>query len=151
MKAWLMDGNGGLEKLRIGEAAEPVAKPGEVVLEIGICVSLNPADRYLSEGMYPGKLPLPHILEGDGVGTVVAVANGEAKYKVGQKLMILRGEIGVNRAGTFAQRVAVPTEYLVDLLKGWSDEESAGATLVYLTAYQGADDVGEICRRRWCW
>jgi NADPH2:quinone reductase len=41
-----------------------------------------------------------------------------------------------DRAGTFAERTAVPVESLVKPPAGWSDEESAGAALVYLTAYQ---------------
>jgi NADPH:quinone reductase len=49
---------------------------------------------------------------------------------------VLRSEVGVTRAGTLAERVAVPVDNLVEIPEGWSDTEAAGATLVYLTAYQ---------------
>jgi NADPH2:quinone reductase len=48
----------------------------------------------------------------------------------------LRSEIGVSRPGTFAQLVSIPAESLVPIPLGWTDDQSAGAPLVYLTAYQ---------------
>jgi NADPH:quinone reductase len=57
-------------------------------------------------------------------------------HAVGQKRALLRGEVGVNRWGTFAEFVAVPAESLIEIPPGWSDEQAAGASLVYLTAYQ---------------
>jgi NADPH2:quinone reductase len=51
-------------------------------------------------------------------------------------MAILRGDVGVNRRGTFAQRVAVAVDDLVEVPASWSDQEAAGAVLVYLTAYQ---------------
>src|SRR5206468_12196691 len=41
-----------------------------------------------------------------------------------------------SRAGTFAEKVTVPVESLVHPPADWTDEQSAGATLVYLTAFQ---------------
>ena len=79
---------------------------------------------------------MPHILGRDAIGTVVALGPGAEGVRVGQKASVLRGEAGVSTAGTFADRVALPAENLVPVPTGWTDEEAAGATLVYLTAYQ---------------
>jgi len=98
--------------------------------------ALNPADRYLAEGQYPAKPALPHILGRDGIGTVVAVGADVSGVRVGDRRVILRGVVGVEKPGTFAERVAVPVQNLVEVPAGWSDQEAAGATLVYLTAYQ---------------
>lgn len=135
MRAWLLDDFRGLSALRLGSLPEPEPGPGEVVLAVDFA-SLNPADRYLAEGLYPAAPPLPHVLGRDGVGEVVAVGPGVSHPSVGQRKVILRGEAGVTRPGTFAERVAVPVDVLVDLPKGWSDLEAAGSPLVYLTAYQ---------------
>jgi NADPH2:quinone reductase len=105
---------------------------------------LNPADRYLAEGQYPAKPPLPHILGRDGIGTVVQVGAGASGVRVGDRRIILRGDVGVKRAGTFAQRVSVPEANLVEMPPGWSEQESAGATLVYLTAYQALSMWGPL-------
>jgi NADPH2:quinone reductase len=135
MRAWLLDELKGIDHLRLTDTAEPKMEPGQVILEVQYA-SLNPADRYLAERQYPAKPQLPHILGRDGIGQVVQVGEGTTEVRLGDKRSILRGEVGVNRWGTFAERVAVPVENLVEVPAGWTDEQSAGATLVYLTAYQ---------------
>src|SRR5688500_3439487 len=100
MRAWLLDRIEGVGALRMGDAPDPKAGVGEVVLEVEYA-ALNPADRYLAEGQYPAKPALPHVLGRDGIGTVVKVGQG-AGLKVGDQRIVLRGETGVNRWGTFA-------------------------------------------------
>lgn len=144
MKAWLLDRLGdGVEGLHLGEAPEPKAGAGEAVLAVEYA-ALNPADRYLAENQYPAKPPMPHVLGRDGVGRVVEVGAGVSGIKVGERKLLLRGEVGVSRAGTFAQRVAVPVESLVDVPAGWTLEESAAAPLVYLTAWQALTQWGDL-------
>jgi NADPH2:quinone reductase len=136
MKAWLLDKLGdGVDGLHISNVPDPVPGAGEVVLR-WLFAGLNPADRYLAENQYPAKPTLPHILGRDGIGIAEAIGAGVVAIKPGEKLVLVRSEIGVNRPGTFAQKTAVPVESLVRPAPGWSDEQSAGATLVYLTAYQ---------------
>jgi NADPH2:quinone reductase len=143
MKAWLLNSIGGLDRLELGETEDPTPASGEVVLDVELA-ALNPADRYLAEGQYPAKPPMPHILGRDGIGTVSAVGPGAERFRIGQRLLILRGETGVSRRGTFAQRVAVSIESLVAPPENWSIEESAGAPLVYLTAYQALHQWGDL-------
>lgn len=143
MKAWLLDKFEGVKTLRIGDMADPVAGPGEVVLEVEFA-ALNPADRYLAEGQYPARPPLPHVLGRDAVGVVSALGEGVSGVRMGDRKVVLRGDVGVSRAGTLAQRVAAPVQSLVDVPAGWSREESAGATLVYLTAYQALTQWGDL-------
>jgi NADPH2:quinone reductase len=143
MKAWLLDNIGdGIEKLHIADVPDPVAGPGEAVLRI-LFAGLNPADRYLAENQYPAKPTLPHILGRDGIGIVESVGDGVTGLTPGDKRVIVRSEIGVNRPGTFAQKVAVPVESLVPPDPSWTDQQSAGATLVYLTAYQALTQWNE--------
>jgi NADPH2:quinone reductase len=135
MKAWMLSEPTGLQNLKMMDVPDPVPAPGEAVVEIQYA-ALNPADRYLAEGQYPAKPAFPHILGRDGIGTVVAVGKAVISPRVGEVRVLLRGDAGVNRPGTFAQRVAVPVEYLAPKPAGWSDTEAAGAALVYCTAYQ---------------
>lgn len=143
MRAWLLDELTGLGALRLGEAPEPEAQAGEVVLRMHYA-GLNPADRYLAEHQYPAKPPLPHILGRDGMGTVVEVGPGVSGIAVGDRRVVLRGEVGVERGGTFAERVAAPIESLVEIPPGWEEPEAACATLVYLTAYQALTTWGAL-------
>lgn len=143
MKAWLLDRLEGLSHLRMAEIPEPRAGEGEAVLKVHYA-GLNPADRYLAENQYPAKPPLPHILGRDAVGTVVEVGPNVTSVRVGDRRLILRGEAGVTRAGTFAERLAIHVEWLAEVPPGWNEQESAGASLVYLTAYQALSQWGDL-------
>jgi NADPH2:quinone reductase len=143
MRAWLLSEMGGLDKLTLGQIADPVAGAGHVVLDVHYA-GLNPADRYLAEGQYPARPKFPHILGRDGVGTVTQVGEGASGWRAGDVGVLLRSEVGVNRPGTFAERVAVPVESLTRVPGGWTEQQAAGAPLVYLTAYQALTQFGEL-------
>lgn len=143
MKAWLLDELKGIDRLRIAEIPNPTPQPGEVILQLQYA-GLNPADRYLAEGQYPAKPSFPHILGRDGIGTVTQGGAGVSGVKVGDKRALLRGDVGVNRAGTFAEKVAVPVDNLIEMPAGWNEQETAGAALVYLTAHQALTMWGAL-------
>src|SRR5438477_11735079 len=114
MKAWLLDDFKGIGQLRLADAADPVAQSGEAIVQLHYA-ALNPADRYLAEGQYPAKPTLPHILGRDGLGTVVEVGPDVSGVRIGERRAILRGEVGVNKPGTFAELVAVPVQNLIEV------------------------------------
>ena len=143
MKAWLMDDFTGVQNLRLAEVPDPLPGKSEAVLEL-THAALNPADRYLAERQYPAKPKLPHILGRDGLGTVIELGEGVTGVQCGDRRAVLRGDVGGDRPGTFAERVALPAESLVEVPSHWSDAEGAGATLVYLTAYQALTMWGEV-------
>ena len=143
MRAWLLDQFSGIAALRLADSPDPTARAGEVVLQVHYA-ALNPADRYLAEKQYPAKPRLPHILGRDGMGTVVAVGPGVTGVAVGDRRLILRGDVGVERAGTFAERVAVPVDSLAEIPPGWDEKEASAATLVYLTAHQALSMWGTL-------
>jgi len=143
MKAWLLPKLGSIENLVLADVPDPTPAAGEVVLRMKFA-ALNPADRYLAEGMYPARPTLPHIMGRDGLGIVEAVGEGVSNFKIGDEAVLVRSEVGVNRPGTLADKVAVPVESLVRRPEGWTEEESAGATLVYLTAWQALTQWGDL-------
>jgi NADPH2:quinone reductase len=143
MKAWLMDDYKGVNALRLTDFPDPHPAPNEVILSVEFA-SLNPADAYLAEKKYPAKPSLPHILGRDGVGKIIALGKDVFQFSLGQRVLILRGETGVNRSGTLAEKVAVPAEDLQPLPPGWTPEQSAAASLVYLTAYQALTQWGDL-------
>lgn len=135
MKAWIIDRFDGIDKMRLTEVADPVLAAGEVLLRVNYA-ALNPADRYLAEGQYPAKPPLPHILGRDGSGMVVGITQGVKDHPIGATRAILRGEVGVTKWGTFAELVATPAESVIEIPDGWTDLQTGCAPLVYVTAYQ---------------
>jgi NADPH2:quinone reductase len=135
MRAWLMESYEGVEKLRLAEVADPVAGPGEVVLRNRFA-ALNPADAFLARGMYPAKPGLPHVLGRDGVGDVLAVGAGVTNISIVDTVAILRCDAGVETWGTLAEKTVVPAASVVPIPDGWTAVETAGAPLVFLTAWQ---------------
>lgn len=143
MNAWVLDALSGVDTLRRARIPVPVPGAGEVVLDLEFA-ALNPADRYLAEGQYPSRPALPHVLGRDGVGVVSAVGAGVTSVKVGEVYALLRGEAGVNKPGTFAQKVSVPFTSLVPVPAGWTHQQASCATLVYLTAFQALTEFGPL-------
>ena len=141
MKAWLLESIGSLDHLRLGEAPDPTPGVGEAVLEVEFA-SLNPADRFLAEGQYPARPPLPHVLGRDAIGVVSAVGQGVEGVQVGDRRLVLRTEVGVTRRGTFAERVAVPVVSLVEPPARVVGGAIGGGAAGVPDGVPGADDVG---------
>jgi NADPH:quinone reductase len=135
MRAWFMDSFDGVEMLRLGETPDPEIGPGQVLLRVRFA-ALNPADAFLAQALYPAKPTLPHILGRDGVGEVVGVGAGVSSVKAGDTVGILRCDCGVEKWGTLAEKVIVSASSVAPPPPGWSLEQTAGAPLVYLTAWQ---------------
>src|ERR1700749_3224743 len=75
MKAAYIERHGGPEVLKFGDMPDPVAKPGEVLVDI-VAASVNGADWKVREGK-SGQLPhFPYILGRDFSGVVSAVGDG---------------------------------------------------------------------------
>lgn len=143
MKAWLLEDFSGLKQLSFQTVPDADPNRGELIVKIQFA-ALNPADRFLSEGKYPAKPPLPHILGRDAVGHVVCKTEDCGSFKDGDRVIILRSEIGVTRWGTFAEYVAVPAVSVAPAPPDWTDQQAAAAPLVYLTAYQALTQWGAV-------
>jgi NADPH2:quinone reductase len=146
MRAWIIEGFNGIDKMREADVPDPQPQTGEVLLRLEYA-ALNPADAYLAEGQYPARPTLPHILGRDGSGEVIAIGPEVRDVRLGQKLAVLRGDTGVSRWGTFAERVTVPAESLIDIPAGWTAEQGSCAALVYITAFQALTQWEDLPRR----
>jgi NADPH:quinone reductase len=135
MLAWLLPEIGSIDSLRLDSIETRPPSEGEVTLDV-LYAALNPADRYLAEGLYPARPSFPHVLGRDAIGVVSHVGKEAGDWKPGDKALLLRGEAGVSQLGTLAQQVTVPAECLERIPAGWTDQQAACAALVYVTAYQ---------------
>ncbi len=97
MKAVLLTRHGGPEMLRYGEAPDPVAGPGEVVVDIH-AASVNAADYKVRLG--GGRYTLsrfPHILGRDFSGVVSALGAGVADLAVGDAVFVEAHRVSESR------------------------------------------------------
>ena len=86
MKAVLLTNHGGPEMLRYGEAPDPTAGPGEVVVDIH-AASVNAADyKVRLGGGGRSNIKFPHILGRDFSGVVSEVGPGVTDLAVGDHL-----------------------------------------------------------------
>ena len=134
MRAWRFHEFGDIANYTLEEVPDANPGDGEVLIKLRYA-SLNPADRLLIEGNYPGAGDLPLTVGRDGSGAVEKAAEG-SRFKAGDEVLVLRSEIGITRQGTLSECVAAPESVVAHLPKGWSLQEGAAAPLVYLTAWK---------------
>ena len=122
--------DGGPEVLRYEEVADPVAGPGEVLIELR-AASLNHLDLWVRKGL--PSVPKPRILGADGAGI---------RVDTGERVVINPGlehgnvitVIGEHTDGTHAELIAVPETNVFPLDDSISFETAAAFPLVYETA-----------------
>jgi len=105
MKAMLLVKHGGLDALRHGDAPDPVAGPGDVVVDTH-AASVNAADYKMRLGgshYAAGNLKFPHILGRDFSGVVSAVGPG-ADLQVGDEVF---GVTIPGTEGAYAENIAI--------------------------------------------
>jgi NADPH:quinone reductase-like Zn-dependent oxidoreductase len=156
MKAAVIYENGGLDVVRVEDIPEPKPAPDEVLVRMRYA-GLNHLDIWVRKGR-PGMQPKwPHVLGSDGFGVIEAVGSQVKHLKSGDAVVVYpglgcghcdaceRGEkslcpqfgvVGMNRPGTFAEYVALPTSNVFPKPPRLSSEEAGGFVLAYLTAWR---------------
>jgi len=143
MRAWRFTEFGDFtENYTMGDYDLPEPGDDEVLIRLNYS-GLNPADRLLVEGKYPGAGELPLSVGRDGSG-VVEKAAATSRFKPGDSVLLLRSAIGITQQGTLAEYVIAPEAVVANTPKGWSMEESAAGPLVYLTAWKALVVQGHL-------
>ena len=141
MKAVLLTNHGGPEMLRYGEAADPVAGPGEVVVDIH-AASVNGADYKVRRGK--GRYLLnkfPHILGRDFSGVVSALGAGVSDLKVGDAVF---GVTDVGQEGAYAEKIAIKAAIVAKKPASISHTQAAALGLISLTALTAIEDTAHL-------
>jgi len=140
MKAVMLTGAGGVDKLQLMEVPDPIIKEPQDVLVRLHASGLNPVDYKLRRrgGFYPDRLPL--ILGCDGAGVVQAIGADVTKFKVGDEVFFFNGGMGGDEQGNYAELTIVHQDYLAAKPKNLSMVEAASVPLVWLTAWESLFD-----------
>ena len=135
MRAFVLTGYGAIsDSVRLAEIPDPVAGPGEVLIEIH-AASLNPIDFKLVHGDLKrvSKYVLPRPIGFDASGIVTSVGAGASKFKPGDVIYVRASR---DTIGTFAEQISLD-ENLVALKPATiSHAEAASLPLVGLTTVQ---------------
>jgi NADPH:quinone reductase-like Zn-dependent oxidoreductase len=141
MKAVLLTGHGGPEMLRYGEAPDPTAALGEIVVDIH-AASVNAADYKVRRGggAY-GNIRFPHILGRDFSGVVSAVGDGVTDLVVGDAVFGVT-EQGVE--GAYAEKIAIKAAIVARKPDRLGHVEAAALALTSLTALWAIEDTARL-------
>jgi NADPH:quinone reductase-like Zn-dependent oxidoreductase len=143
MKAILLTGHGGPEMMRYGEAPDPVAGAGEVVVDIH-AASVNGADPKVRRGKGRYQLDkFPHILGRDFSGVVSQVGPGVSDFKIGDAVF---GVLDGGHEGTYAEKLAIKAAIIAKKPDRLSHIEAAALGLISLTALTAIEDTAKLKR-----
>ena len=128
MKAAYIEQFGGPEVLKYGDLPDPVAGPGQVVVDT-VAASVNGADPKVCAGDYK-QTKFPLILGRDFSGVVSALGAGVTDLRVGDEVF---GVLETGRDGTYCEKIAVGANVVAK--KGsLSHVDAAALALTGLTA-----------------
>ncbi|MBT5195716.1 MAG: NADP-dependent oxidoreductase [Rhodospirillaceae bacterium] len=137
MKAALIEKNGGPEVLIYGDLPDPVAGPGQVVVDIH-AASVNAADWKVRADEYGSSLEFPYVLGRDFSGIVSALGEGVDDFAIGDEVF---GVCDVGQEGAYAEKIAMKAAIIARKPDGLSHMEAAALALTGLTATVSIEDT----------
>ena len=135
MRAFLLDGYGAVaDHVRLVDIADPVAGPEDVLIEIH-AASLNPIDFKIVLGDLKrvSKYQLPRPFGFDASGIVLSVGARVTRFKPGDAVYARASRETI---GTFAEKIALPQQFVAAKPASVSHAEAAALPLVGLTTLQ---------------
>ena len=136
MKAAYIEKFGGPEVLLYGTLPDPVAGPGQVVVDV-VSASVNGADPKVALGEYK-QVQFPVVLGRDFSGTVAAIGAGVTDLKVGDEVF---GVLETGRDGTYCEKVAVGAAIIARKPAGVSHVDAVAVALTGLTAICAVEEA----------
>jgi len=137
MKAAFIDRHGGPEVLKYGEMPDPVAGPGEVLVDI-VAASVNGADWKVRDGKAGQIAHFPYILGRDFSGVVSALGDGVTDLRVGDEVF---GVCDVGQEGAYAEKIAIKAAIVAKKTDALSHVDAAAVALTGLTAICAIEDT----------
>lgn len=128
MRAVLCHEIGTPEILKVGEAADPVAGPGEAVIDIK-AAGLNFADTLMVAGKYQEKPDFPFTPGLEAGGIISSVGEGVTDLKAGDRVM------GLLSRGAFAEKGKATAESFFKIPDGMDYASAAAFPVAYGTAH----------------
>ena len=137
MKAAYFLKNGGPEVLQYGDVPDPVAKPGDVLIDVH-AASVNAADWKVRAGHYAPITDFPYVPGRDFSGVVRALGDGVKDFAVGDAVF---GVCDVGRDGAYAEKIAIQAAIVARKPESLSHVECAALALTGLTALVAIEDT----------
>jgi NADPH:quinone reductase-like Zn-dependent oxidoreductase len=137
MKAAYFMKTGGPEVLQYGDVADPVAAPGQVLVDVH-AASVNGADWKVRSGSYAPITRFPYVPGRDFSGVVATLGEGVKDLKVGDAVF---GVVEQVADGCYAEKVAIRAAIVAKKPASLSHVETASLALIGLTALVSIEDT----------
>lgn len=137
MKAVLSKEVGGPETLVLEELPDPVAGPGQVLIDVRAC-GVNYPDVLIIEDKYQFKPLRPFAPGGEVSGVISAVGEGVTRFKVGDRVLASTGW------GGYAEKLALEEQRCTPIPDNMPFDEAAAFVLTYGTSYYALKDRGGL-------
>jgi NADPH:quinone reductase-like Zn-dependent oxidoreductase len=137
MKAAYFMKNGGPDVLQYGDVPDPVARPGEVLVDVH-AASVNAADWKVRAGHYAPITDFPYVPGRDFSGVVRALGEGVKDFAVRDAVF---GVCDVGRDGAYAEKIAIQSAIVATKPESLSHVECAALALTGLTALVAVEDT----------
>ncbi len=138
MRAVVCTAFGPPENLEVQEVDDPVAGPGEVVVEMRAAAVTFP-DTLMLEDKYQFKAPPPYIPGGEVAGVIASVGDGVDNVAVGDRVV---GGLGTH--GGFAELVKLDASRVRPLPEGADFDQATGLNYAYGTTLYGLKHRGHL-------
>ena len=137
MKAAYFMKHGGPEVMQYGDVPDPVAGPGQVLVDVH-AASVNGADWKVRAGHYAPITNVPYIPGRDFSGVVSALGAGVAEFALGDAVF---GVCDVGQEAAYAEKVAIKSALVARKPQSLSHAECAALALTGLTAQCAIEDT----------
>ena len=137
MKAFLCKEFGPVDSHVVEEIEDPVAGPGQVVVDIK-ATGISFPDVLIVQGLYQFKPPFPFSPGSEISGVVSSVGEGVTMHKVGDRVMGSIGSGGLREKGVYLEQQLMPLPESMDF------NTAAGFPLNYGTTYHAFKQRGEL-------
>ncbi len=164
MQAIVFSEHGDLSKVHITDVDKPTIKPNELLIEVK-AAALNRLDLWVLQG-WPGlNLKMPHIMGSDGAGVIAEIGSQVTGFNIGDRVAVnpticnsldafaMAGQdnmcddfaiLGEHVDGFYAGYTAVPARNLHKMPDHATFEDSAAASLVFVTAWHSLITRGNL-------
>jgi NADPH:quinone reductase-like Zn-dependent oxidoreductase len=142
MKAIVIDGYGGAERLQLRELPEPRPGADEILVRVR-AAGVSPVDWKIREGQLRLFIrpSFPYVLGSDIAGEVVATGAKVRKFKPGDSVVAFSE---MKRGGGYAELAAISESATALKPRSLSFAEAASLPIAGCTALQALRDVGKI-------
>ena len=121
------------------EVADPVAGPGEIVIDVK-AAGLNYPDNLIVQGLYQFRPERPFSPGHEGAGIVSSVGEGVKTHKVGDNVAFFKG------FGAFAEKIVLSEALAFSIPDNFPHPVAAGVFMVYGTSYHALVQRAKITK-----